>query len=197
MAFEFDLLREVLKGIDSVVEDKVIQLRVAERGIVIRYLDGAVIFDEKVSSSKAFQNQRRRWVSGQYAFLWVSLVPSFGQLFRGNFNYFNLGFMHSFIPPRSFLLVVLPLLVVGGFLLSPGWGLASLGLLILFFLTMRMGIDRSLMNKDFWRAVVKLPGAVLIMVGTLLHLRRGHKTFIHTVHTKTDVNNNIFKDATK
>jgi hypothetical protein len=54
-----------------------------------------------------------------------------------------------------------------------------------------------MINRDFWRAIRKLPGAVLIMFGTLLHLRRGHKSFIHTVHTKTDVNNTLFKDPVK
>jgi cellulose synthase/poly-beta-1,6-N-acetylglucosamine synthase-like glycosyltransferase len=173
----------------------VIQLRIAERKVYIAYLESAVIFDEKVSSSKAFQNQRRRWVSGQYVSLAKYFLPSCRQLLSGNINYFNLGCVHSAVPPRSFLLVLLPLLVVAGFLLSPVWGLASLGLLILLVLAMGMGIPSSMINADFWRAIRKLPGAVMIMVGTLLHLRRGHKSFIHTVHTKTDVDNNLFKDA--
>jgi cellulose synthase/poly-beta-1,6-N-acetylglucosamine synthase-like glycosyltransferase len=197
MAFEFHLIKEVLKGIDSVVEDKVIQLRITERRAPILYLESAVIFDEKVSSSKAFQNQRRRWVSGQYAFLWEHSLASCRQLLRGNINYFNLGFMHSAVPPRSFLLVLLPVLVLWGFLVSPFWGWMSVGLLALLFLSLRMGIPSSMINRDFWRAIRKLPGAVLIMFGTLLHLRRGHKSFIHTVHTKTDVNNTLFKDPVK
>ncbi|HVU95081.1 MAG TPA: glycosyltransferase [Puia sp.] len=197
MAFEYGLLRDILKGIDSVVEDKVIQLRIAERGVMIHYLESAVVFDEKVSSSKAFQNQRRRWVSGQYAFLWDSFPSACRQLLKGDLNYFNLGFLHSAVPPRSFLLVLLPLLVVAGFFMGTVWGWVCAGLLVLFFFSLRMGIPNSMINKDFWRAVAKLPGAVMIMFGTLFHLRRGHKSFIHTVHTKTDVSNEFFRDTGK
>jgi hypothetical protein len=31
------------------------------------------------------------------------------------------------------------------------------------------------------------------MVGTLFQIRKANKTFIHTVHTKTEVSNSLFK----
>jgi cellulose synthase/poly-beta-1,6-N-acetylglucosamine synthase-like glycosyltransferase len=77
MAFEYDVIREVLLQVDSVVEDKELALGIAEKGLFIHYLEDAVIYDEKVGSAKAFGNQRKRWVSGQHAFLQKLFLPSF------------------------------------------------------------------------------------------------------------------------
>ena len=46
-AFDFSMLSELLKGIDSSVEDKVLQLKIVQQGIFIRYMEDALVFDEK------------------------------------------------------------------------------------------------------------------------------------------------------
>jgi len=58
-----------------------------------------------------------------------------------------------------------------------------------------MGIPAGMVNKDLLVAVLRLPKAIAVMVGTLFHLRKADKTFIHTEHTKTEVSNSLFKDA--
>jgi hypothetical protein len=60
-----------------------------------------------------------------------------------------------------------------------------------------MGVPSALVNRDLFMALLKLPRAVSIMFGTLLHLKRANKTFIHTVHTKTEVSNPALKDYNK
>ena len=170
-----------------------------ERGHSIRYLDDALVYDEKIGNSKAFGDQRKRWVSSQHQYLKRYFLPSLGRLFQGNFNYFNLGILHNFVPPRSFLFVLLPLLVALSLFMHPvlSWVIASGGLLLIFLLAMMMGVPRSLVNRDLFRALLKLPRAVFIMFGTLLHLRKANKTFIHTVHTKTEVTNPAVGDYNK
>jgi len=200
MAFDFAEMGQIIAGIDATGGfDKILQLKVVERGHSIRYLDDALVYDEKIGNSGAFGNQRKRWVSSQHQYLKRFFGPSVRQLFRGNINYFNLGIIHNFIPPRSFLFVLLPLLVVLSFFAHPAlyWVIASGGLLILFLLSMIMGVPRSLVNGDLYRALLKLPRAVFIMFGTLLHLRKANKTFIHTVHTKTEVTNPAVRDYNK
>jgi len=192
MAFDFAEMRQIMSEIDATGGfDKILQLKVVGRGHSIRYLADGVIFDEKIGNSEAFGNQRKRWVSSQHQYLKKYFLPSLGQLFRGNINYFNLGIMHNFVPPRSFLFVLMPLLVVVSFFIHPVlyWVAASGTLLLLFLLAMTMGVPSSLVNRDLWRALLTLPRAVLIMLGTLLHLKKANKTFIHTVHTKTEVSN--------
>jgi len=199
MAFDFAEMRQIMSEIDATGGfDKILQLKVVERGHSIRYLHDGLIYDEKISNSKAFSNQRKRWVSSQHQYLKKYFIPSLRQLFRGNINYFNLGILHNVVPPRSFLFVLMPLLVLVSFFVQPAlyWVAASGVLLVLFVLSMMMGVPPELVNRDLWQAMLRLPRAVFIMFGTLLHLKKANKTFIHTVHTKTEINNPALKNTT-
>lgn len=199
MAFDFAEMKQIMGEIDATGGfDKILQLKVVERGHSIRYLDDGIIYDEKIGNSKAFSNQRKRWVSSQHQYLKKFFGPSLRQLLRGKVNYFNLGILHNFVPPRSFLFVLLPMLVLLSFFVQPAvyWAGASALLLVLFLLSMMMGVPASLVNRDLLRALAALPRAVFIMFGTLLHLKKANKTFIHTVHTKTEVSNPVLKNTT-
>jgi cellulose synthase/poly-beta-1,6-N-acetylglucosamine synthase-like glycosyltransferase len=192
MAFEFAELRAILGSVSAVGGfDKVLQLRIVGQDIFIYYLEGAVIYDEKIGNPHAFKEQRKRWVSSQYMYLRRYFAPSMKQLFRGNVDYFNLGIVNNLLPPRSFFFLFLPLLVIAGFLFSPSWGWLSVTVMVLFALSLVMGVPPSLVNRDLFRALWQLPRAVWAMFGTLMHLKKANKTFIHTVHTKTEISNTI------
>jgi cellulose synthase/poly-beta-1,6-N-acetylglucosamine synthase-like glycosyltransferase len=197
MAFDAGLIRELLAGIDSVVEDKVLQLRIVRQGLFIRYREDALVFDEKVDSSHALKQQRRRWVSGQFVNLRESFFPAIGQLVRGNISYFNFGVVNNIVLPRAFLFVLLPLLVVAGWFISPGWGLASTGILLAYMISLVIAIPKVLLNRDLLSALMKLPKAILVMAGAMLQMKKSHKVFIHTVHTKTEIGNSLFNDNGK
>ena len=92
MAFEYNMLKEVLASIDAVGGfDKPLQLNIVAKGIDIRYVEDAVIFDEKIESAKAFGNQRRRWLSSQWVYLRRFFLPGWAQLFRGQRLLFQPG----------------------------------------------------------------------------------------------------------
>jgi cellulose synthase/poly-beta-1,6-N-acetylglucosamine synthase-like glycosyltransferase len=198
MAFDFAELRAILSSVSAVGGfDKVLQLRIVEQGIFIYYLEGAVIYDEKVGDQQAFKEQRKRWVSSQYMYLRRYSGASIRQLFRGNLDYFNLGIVSNLLPPRSFFFVLLPVLMLAGFLIGPAWGWLSLAVTVLFGLSLVMGVPPALVNRDLLRALGQLPRAVWTMFGTLLHLKKANKTFIHTVHTKTEISSSILKEEVK
>lgn len=197
MAFDHSIIRGLLEGIDSVVEDKVLQLRIVRQGLFIRYREDALIFDEKVDSSHALQQQRRRWVSGQFVNLRESLVPAVRQLFKGNISYFNFGVINNLVLPRAFLFVLLPALVVAGWFVSTGWGIASTVVLGAYLFSLTIAIPRVLLNRDLLIALLKLPKAIFVMAGALLKMKKSHKAFIHTVHTKTEISNSLFNENGK
>jgi len=197
MAFDHSIIRGLLQGIDSVVEDKVLQLRIVRQGYFIRYREDALVFDEKVDSSHALQQQRRRWVSGQFVNLRESFFPAIGQLLRGRISYFNFGVVNNLVLPRAFLFVVLPLLVVGGWFVSSGWGIASTVVLAAYLFSLMIAIPRVLINRDLLTALLKLPKAIFMMAGALLQMKKSHKVFIHTVHTKTEISNSLFNENGK
>jgi cellulose synthase/poly-beta-1,6-N-acetylglucosamine synthase-like glycosyltransferase len=197
MAFDHSIIRGLLQGIDSVVEDKVLQLRIVGQGLFIRYREDALVFDEKVDSSHALKQQRRRWVSGQFVNLRESFFPAVGQLFKGNISYFNFGVVNNLVLPRAFLFVLLPALVVAGWFVSPGWGIASAIVLSAYLFSLTIAIPRVLLNRDLLMALLKLPKAIFVMAGALLQMKKSHKVFIHTVHTKTEISNSLFNENGK
>lgn len=199
MAFEYSLIKEVFGYIQSLGgtithEDKILQLKVVERGIPIHYLESALVFDEKVDSPEVFGQQRRRWISGQFIYLKQYFIPACQQLWKGNVNYFMLAVTNNLVLPRAFLLMFLFLLSVAGFLLEPTWGLLSAALLLIYVFTLIISIPAELMKKDLWLAIRKLPRAIGVMLGTLRHVKKANETFIHTVHTKTEVSNSLFDE---
>ena len=198
MAFEFGMVKDILGRIDAVGGfDKILQLEVVKQGVRIRYLDDALVFDEKVSSSQAFQQQRRRWVSSQFIYFKRFLGPAFMELFKGNVSYFNLAVLCNLVLPRAFLFILLPLFVLISFLFNALWGWAALALWGLYMLTMAIALPAGLINRDFWKAVLRLPKAIGLMLGTLFQVKKANKTFIHTVHTKTEVSNYLFTENKK
>lgn len=197
MAFEFSIIRELLRGIDSVVEDKVLQLRIVQNGLFIRYREDALVFDEKVDTSQALGQQKKRWLSGQFVNLGEAFIPAIRELFKGNISYFNFGVVNNLVLPRAFLFVMLPALIVAGFFISPFWGLASAVILAGYLASLILAIPRALVNRDLFAALLKLPGAIFVMAGALLRMKRSHKVFIHTVHTKTEISNSLFNENGK
>lgn len=198
MAYEYDRVRRILGAISAVGGfDKILQLMIVKEGIRIHYLEDALVFDEKVDNPHAFEQQRKRWLSSQFIYLRRFFGPAFGQLFRGNLSYFNLAVMNNLILPRAFLFALLPLVTVGGFLFSREWGVAAAALALVYGCALMLGIPREVSNKDLGIAVMRLPKAVLIMVRAIFKLKNSNKTFIHTVHTKTEISNSILKEKVK
>ena len=196
MGFEFGTIKNILSEISAVGGfDKILQLKVVEQGIRIHYLEDALVFDEKVDSSHAFGQQRKRWVSSQFIYLRRFFGPAFRQLLKGHFSYFNLAVANNLVLPRAFLFVLLPLLLLLGFIIQPAWAIAAIGLGLLYLSSLVMGVPANMVNRDLLVAVLQLPKAVAVMVGTLFQIRKANKTLIHTVHTKTEVSNSLFKDV--
>jgi len=196
MAYEYDRVRSVLSEISAVGGfDKILQLNIVKEGIRIHYLEDALVFDEKVDNPHAFEQQRKRWLSSQFIYLRRFFGPAFVQLFKGNLSYFNLAVMNNLILPRAFLFALLPIVTIAGFFVSRDWGLAAAAIALVYGCALMLGIPREVSNKDLGIAVMRLPKAVLIMVRTIFKLKNSNKTFIHTVHTKTEVSNSLYKET--
>lgn len=195
MAFSFSLLKEVLRDIQAVGGfDKVLQLNIVKRGIRIQYLENAVVFDEKVSSQQAFQQQRKRWVSSQFVYLKQFMLPGLLQLFKGNLNYFNLAVINNLILPRVFLLLLLPLLAVLAWFVQPAMALTVLLILALYLAALIVALPKAYINKQVLGAVQHLPHAIAAMCRNLFQLKGANNKFIHTAHTQTEINNPLFQE---
>jgi cellulose synthase/poly-beta-1,6-N-acetylglucosamine synthase-like glycosyltransferase len=198
MAFDFDQVKNILSKVEATGGfDKILQLEVVKQGIKIEYLHDALVFDEKVNSSHAFRQQRKRWVSSQFIYLKKYFFEGIRQLFKGNISYFDLAIVKNLILPRAFLFVLFPLLFLFSLAMGIGWTLASLALGLAYIASLWLSLPVELINRDLVNALGRLPQAIGLMVGTLFGLKKANQTFIHTVHTKTEINNPLFNEQGK
>lgn len=193
LAVDYTLLRTELSKIDTVDEDKPLQLNLFETNNKIQYLEGALIYDEKVSTSQAFQNQRRRWMSSQFFYFKKFFVKGFRLLFKGNIDYFNHAIIHNIFPPRALLLFSLVMLAVFFTVLPPHNALHWWILLFVYMLSLIVALPVKFLSRDFFRAVSHLPFAIFRMVQAFFGIKKTQEN-IHTEHTEISIDNPLFKN---
>lgn len=184
MAFEYDFFKKLMSGVKAIGGfDKDIELRLTRDGIKIEYLPNALVFDEKVSETKTFSNQRRRWLSAQFVYFKQSLFPSLRCLFlKGNLDFFLKSFQQV-QPPRilligiSWIFAIISVVLLRDYF-TPFW-------LAIFFMVnvgIMISIPRKFWNKQLLVAIAGIPRGFILMFVTLLKIKGANKTFIHTVH---------------
>lgn len=195
MAFEFDILRKILSQIYAISGfDKPLQLKIVESGIKIKYLENALIFDEKVDNPNAFKEQRKRWLLSQFIYLKEYFFKGCKQLFKGNISYFNLAVANNIVPPRAFLIAGLPLLCVAAYFVQlPVIFYATVFLLMIYITSLIIAVPAELRNRELLNALLQLPKAIILMIGNLFRMKKAKNVFIHTIHTKNEITNPLYK----
>jgi cellulose synthase/poly-beta-1,6-N-acetylglucosamine synthase-like glycosyltransferase len=201
MAFHYPLIKGIMQEVNAVGGfDKVLQLEVINRGYAIYFLEHARIFDEKVPGAEAFKHQRRRWLSSQWVYLKQFFIPGIKAFFRGELNYFNLSVCQNMLLPRMLLLaatggLAVLYLVIGRYLFIPvyAWWL----LLLMYGISLAIGLPAMFYSKYIFRAIAGLPKALGIMVGLVFRLKGANNTFIHTKHSKTQIDNPLLDAVEK
>jgi cellulose synthase/poly-beta-1,6-N-acetylglucosamine synthase-like glycosyltransferase len=184
MAFDYQLFKKIMKGIDAVGGfDKVLELELVDSGNPIHYLESAHIYDEKVSESEVFSNQRKRWISAQFYYLKKYFWGSIWKLLNGKVDYFMKA-AQLFFPPRMLFPVILFLLLALALIsqdvfFSLVWGI----LLALIIFSYCVAIPKKLWTKELSMAALTLPKAIFVMILAMFNLKGANKKFIHTPHS--------------
>ncbi|MFY0255808.1 glycosyltransferase [Chitinophaga sp. 30R24] len=201
MAFHYPLIKQIMQEIQATGGfDKVLQLLVISKGYTITYLEDAWIYDEKIAHAAVFENQRKRWMSSQLVYLRTFWKRGWQQLFRGNINYFNLAVCQNALLPRMLLLAGLFITTTGSFLLQRYMHLSYIWWAALFVLnavSLLLPIPGKFFTKYLFTAMLTLPRAIGIMLLLLFRLKGADKTFIHTQHTQTDIDNPLLNATRK
>lgn len=196
MAFDYETCKEVLSKINAVGGfDRPLQINMAEQKIKIIYLEDALVFDEKVDSVNAFKQQRKRWLSAQFIYLKKFFVRGLKKLLQGNLSYFNLAVANNIVLPRAYLLLLLPFLILLTYFFDPRWCIYFVAVGLVYFFTLLMALPETLINKKLFYAILTMPQAVVAMLVAAFQTKNANQTFIHTVHTKTEVSNNLYKEV--
>lgn len=197
MGLDYKLFKNTMRTIDSVGEDKEVELKIIKQGYRIEYLSDAVILDEKTQKPDAFVNQRRRWIAAQISYFRTHFMDGLKMFItKGNFDYFD-KVIQMVQPPRILLSGILFILslVFGIIDLVPIKSLqpysfpgffAWLALFIGTALALFFSVPAKFYNKKTFVALLSLPYGFILMILSLLKLRGAVDKFIHTEHSHVE-----------
>lgn len=196
MAFDYKLIKQELAGIDSVSEDKVLQLNLIEKGYKVFYLKGTLVFDEKVSTPDAYKNQRRRWMAGQFNQVRYNFLKGIKMLFKGNVDYFHFAVWYNLLPSRILSLMALfPLSLLFTILYSDQIGiiLRWWTITLVYVGALLVAVPQSFFTRKLYEAVINLPVIIWKTIEAVLKLRHADRVFIHTEHKTTEVDSAFYQ----
>jgi cellulose synthase/poly-beta-1,6-N-acetylglucosamine synthase-like glycosyltransferase len=197
MGIDYALFKKTMATIDSVGEDKEVELKLLKQNYKIEYLDDARVYDEKTSKSDVFVNQRRRWIAAQFEYFRNYFFNGLYHLFRyGNIDYFD-KVMQMVQPPRILLTGILFIIVTISFLIDylNIDAIQSLFLLnykvwlVMFVVTVVMlliATPGKFYNMKLLKALLFVPHGFILMITSLLRIKGASKRFIHTTHDHTE-----------
>ena len=184
MVFEMNWFKNAISQIDSVGEDKELELLLLKDKINIYYLEDVYVYDEKISANKDFSNQRRRWIASQLD-VFIKISKEFGNILKSR-NWFMLDKMIQWsIPPRILMLGWGPLWIILLFFINPLLTLKWLTIYVVFFIALLIALPNQYYTKRTCQVLFKLPGLLIAMLRSLVGLKSGKTTFIHTPHGKS------------
>jgi cellulose synthase/poly-beta-1,6-N-acetylglucosamine synthase-like glycosyltransferase len=186
IVFDYALLKRKLSTMSSIGGfDRELELLLIKEGISVRYFKSAIVLDEKISQNKAFQNQRKRWISSQYFYLRKYFGEGMTALFRGNFTFFNSAVLRNIQLPRLLNIGLLTVLTIALFFVRTklyfGYDL-WLALFLIHTVAIFVSIPREFYTRQMLTSIASLPGLFFRMFLLLFKLKGANKKFIHTPH---------------
>jgi len=190
VAFDYSLFKEKINSMNSVGGfDRELELLLLADGVKVQYHKHAIIYDEKVSQTKTFTNQRKRWISSQYFYLRKYFSAGMKALLTGNVTFFNSAVLRNIQLPRLINIGLLTLLTAGLFFIKDhlafGYGIWVL-LFLINTISILLSIPKEFYNQKLASAVLRLPAIFLNMFLLLFKLKGANKKFIHTTHYASD-----------
>lgn len=197
MGVDYSLYKQIMATVDSVGEDKELELKLLKKKYKIEYVDSAIIYDEKTSQSHVFVNQRRRWIAAQLGFFKSHFVDGVKNFFTtGNLDYFD-KVIQMIQPPRILLAGIITIITTfSGLSFFSFFSFLSkffvpdfyywLALFAITFFSLIISIPLRFYRIRTFRALLRVPQGFFLMILSLLKIKGANTKFIHTEHSHTD-----------
>jgi cellulose synthase/poly-beta-1,6-N-acetylglucosamine synthase-like glycosyltransferase len=186
IAVDYPLFKEKISSMNSIGGfDRELELLLLADGVKVHYHKNAVLFDEKVSQTTTFTNQRKRWISSQYFYLQKYFMTGLSALLKGNFTFFNSAVLRNIQLPRLVNIGLLSILTAGLYVINDHLTFGYEIWILLFLInsiSILIAIPGEFYNLKLARAVLRLPIIFLHMLLLLFKLKGANKKFIHTPH---------------
>ncbi|MCY7353188.1 MAG: glycosyltransferase family 2 protein [Cytophagaceae bacterium] len=183
MAFEYGLFKQCIFQAQTIGGyDKELDMRLSLNKVRIAYLEEAYIYDEKIQNSRAFENQRTRWIESQVKNLQLHFGEGIRQFFRGNFDYAE-KVLQTTLLPRIFNLGLVSLLLVVALILDSGWFIRVMAVQsLLLMAALLLALPAHLRRQIGWSELRMVPVLLLRFCRSILRMRRARNQFLHTTH---------------
>jgi cellulose synthase/poly-beta-1,6-N-acetylglucosamine synthase-like glycosyltransferase len=178
---------DIFNTIDSVGGfDKELELVLLKQNIKTHYTDSMVVYDEKVGNTINFKNQRKRWISSQFTYLYKYFRSGIKELLlNGNIVYFNSAILRNFQLPRllnlglfsCLCIIIIPFIKI---LTINYW--FWLSIYCLFLCSVFISIPKFHYNRKTLLSILKIPRVFMTMFFLLFRLKGSEESFIHTPH---------------
>ncbi len=185
-AVEFKILKNLLATMSSIGGfDKELEILLLTKGIRVRYEHNLIVYDEKVSNAKHFENQRKRWISSQYYYLSKYFRLGISALGKGSISLFNSTILRNLQLPRLINIGLFTLITLLSFLLKDQLTLPYyywIGLFAIHTLAIFVSIPKEYYSIRLLISIVSLPALFIRMVSAFFQIKKANKKFIHTPH---------------
>ncbi|MBP1618529.1 MAG: glycosyltransferase [Bacteroidetes bacterium] len=181
MAFDFAWFKRNIIKVDSVGEDKELELLLLQDRIHIAYLEHVLVRDEKVQKAMVFSQQRQRWLTAQHTGLSRGFRHFFQAFCSGNIDYCN-KLVQWMIPPRLILLGATPFVIVLIGFISFSAIYKWICFYFLLVLAIRLAIPAGLFDRKVKHALRQMPQLFIRMLISMFQLKKKGTDFIHTPH---------------
>jgi cellulose synthase/poly-beta-1,6-N-acetylglucosamine synthase-like glycosyltransferase len=179
MAFTFDWFKQVIGQLTTSGEDKELELFLLQDKINVYYLDDVVVLDEKVTRSKTFFNQRRRWLASQLYIFGKAIRKLPTAILSLQIDYID-KVIQWMMPPRVVLLGTVAILSILALFIDLTVAIKWWVLLALCLIWLILSIPPSMMKKITLSSLLRLPVLFVLMGINIFRTKGAVNTFIHT-----------------
>ena len=145
MAFDFNWFKENIMTIDTVFDDKELEIRLLRQHIFIDYFDNIMVFEEKYRNAEDFNRQRGRWIASQFSNIIRNILYLPMALFTKHYNLIDKIFQWMLLPRIILMGIILLMGIVMPFiyftLALKWWALFAIVLFIFAIATPNYLVD--------------------------------------------------------
>jgi hypothetical protein len=106
MAFDFNWFKENIMTIDTVFDDKELEIRLLRQHIYVDYFDDIFVYEEKKRQAEEFNRQRRRWIASQFMNILRNIHYLPGAIFTKHYNLMD-KILQWMLLPRLIMMAII------------------------------------------------------------------------------------------
>jgi cellulose synthase/poly-beta-1,6-N-acetylglucosamine synthase-like glycosyltransferase len=163
--------------------DKRIQAYLAQKIPQLAFAKEAFVYDEKVSTGKALEKQRTRWIHAYFKYLKLSWKVFLHGIKKVNFNVIFFGFIN--LRPPFFILIFLVLIsCVINYFIHMHLFITWMVIVLMFVVSFIIIVSMKSTDKRTARSIFFIPLLIFRQLSALTKIKKANKTFLKTENNK-------------